>query len=136
MKDFFLQRLLRRLEKDGNDDLLLIIEFGADSYSTRELNRILQLVKTEKEIAGRWHHRLFLVGFSISFWIAASFIAAACDADLLSFILVGMVPISLFGVLLGHFYLRRRYPVYRDIHLIVSIIQQELDRRKKDASIF
>lgn len=136
MKDFFLQRLLQRLEKDGNDDLALIMEFGANSYSTQELSNILQQVGDQKEIAGRWQHRLFLVGFSVSFWIATSFIAAACQAQLISFLLLAMVPVSLLLALGGHFYLRHRFPAYRNIHLVASIIQQELDRRKKDASIF
>jgi apolipoprotein N-acyltransferase len=136
MKDFFLQRLLQRLEKDGNDDLVLIMEFGANCYSTQELSAILHQVSEQKEVAGRWQHRLFLVGFSVSFWIATSFIAAACHARLLSFLLLTMVPISLLLALGGHFYLRRMFPAYRNIHLVASIIQQELDRRKKDASIF
>ena len=136
MKDFFLQRLLQRLEKDGNDDLALIMEFGANSYSTQELSIILYQVSEQKEIAGRWQHRLFLVGFSVSFWIATAFIAAACQAQLVSFILLAMVPVSLLLALAGHFYLRRMFPAYRNIHLVASIIQQELDRRKKDASIF
>ncbi|MGH1434822.1 MAG: hypothetical protein ACRBG0_10215 [Lewinella sp.] len=136
MKDFFLQRLLQRLEKDGNDDLALIMEFGANSYSTEELSIILRQVSEQKEIASLWQHRLFLVGFSVSFWIAVAFIAAACHAQLLSFLLLAMVPVSLLLALGGHFYLRRTFPVYRNIHLVASIIQQELDRRKKDASIF
>lgn len=136
MKDFFLQRLLQRLEKDGNDDLALIMEFGPNSYSTSELSLILDKVSEQKEIAGRWQHRLFLIGFSVSLWIAASFIAAACHARLLSFLLLAMVPVSLLLALGGHFYLRRTFPAYRNIHLVASIIQQELDRRKKDASIF
>jgi len=136
MKDFFLQRLLQRLEKDGNDDLALIMEFGANSYSTQELSITLEQVSEQKEIAGRWQHRLFLVGFSVSFWIAASFIAAACQAQVTSFFFLAMVPFSLLLALGGHFYLRQMFPAYRNIHLVASIIQQELDRRKKDASIF
>lgn len=136
MKDFFLQQLLQRLEKDGNDDLALIMEFGANSYSTQELNHILDQVAEQKHTAGRWQHRLFLVGFSVSFWIAAAFVAGALKAQVWGFVFLGMVPISLLLALGGHFYLRRRYPTYRNSHLVASIIQQELDRRKKDASIF
>ena len=136
MKKYLFDRFVQRLERDGNNDLLLIMEFGADAYSTKELSALLQEVVEQKNIAERWYHRLFLLGFSISFWIAASFLAAAGNSSTLSFALLTLVPISLLAVLFGHFYLSRRYPAHRDIHLVVSIIEQELDRRKKDASIF
>ena len=136
MKEYFFDRLIQRLEKSGNDDLMLIMEFGAEAYSTRELSQLLNRILTQKDTAERWYHRLFLVGFSVSVWIAAFFLAAASDASLLSWLLLMLVPISLLSVLFGHFYLSRRYPAHRDIHLVASIIEQELDRRKKDASIF
>lgn len=136
MKEYFFDRLIQRLENDGNNDLMLIMEFGADAYSTKELSQLLRYIVEQKNIAERWYHRLFLLGFSVSFWIAASFLAAASDAGYLSYILLSLVPISLLVVLFGHLYLSRRYPAHRDIHLVASIIEQELDRRKKDASIF
>lgn len=136
MKEYFFDRLIRRLEKDGNNDLMLIMEFGAEAYSTRELSQLLRHIVAQKSIAERWYHRLFLLGFSVSFWIAASFLAAASEAKGLSLTLLALVPVSLLVVLFGHFYLSRRYPAHRDIHLVASIIEQELERRKKDASIF
>jgi hypothetical protein len=136
VKDFLLQRHLQRLEKHGNNDLLLIMEFGASAYSTYELADILEEVNAQKEEAGRLQHYLFLVGFSISLWIAVAFLAAAFDYRILSFIFLAMVPMSLLFALIGHFLLRKRFPAFREIHLVGSIIQQELDRRKKDASIF
>lgn len=136
MKEYLLDRFIQRLERDGNNDLLLIMEFGADAYTTKELSALLQEVVEQKNTAERWYHRLFLLGFSVSFWIAASFLAAAGNAGTLSLALLTLVPLSLLAVLCGHFYLRNRYPVHRDFHLVVSIIEQELDRRKKDASIF
>ena len=136
MKEYFFDREIQRLERDGNNDLLLIMEFGAEAYSTKELSLLLQQVVEQKNIAERWYHRLFLLGFSVSFWIAASFLAAASNASTLSLLMLTLVPVSLLSVLFGHLYLSRRYPAHRDTHLVVSIIEQELDRRKKDASIF
>ena len=51
LKDFLLQRHLQRLEKHGNNDLLLIMEFGGAAYSTYELADILEEVKEQKEEA-------------------------------------------------------------------------------------
>lgn len=136
MKDWLFQRTLQRLERAGNNDLLLIMEFGASSYSTEELRQLLAEVEQQKQLANLWQNRIFLVYFSISFWIAASVIASANEAHTLSNILLGMVPASLLIAVVGHTMLRYRYPSLRDNQIIASIVQQELDRRKKDASIF
>ncbi len=136
MKNFWLNRRLQRLEKEGNDDLLLIMEFGAEAYSNQELNKILEQVNIQKDITTRWQHRLFLVGFSISVWIGASFLAAALGGRLLSFVLLAIAPFCMMVALIGQLLLRYYYPTYRQSHLVASIIQQELDRRRKDASIY
>lgn len=136
MKELLLQRHLRRIEQEGNNDLLLIMEFGADAYDTRELRLLLENALQQKTIAGRWQHRLFITGFSIPLWTALAIIAAAFELQLLSIGLLALIPVSLLAAVLGHTWLRRSFPVFRDIHLVASIIQQELERRRKDASIF
>jgi hypothetical protein len=136
MKHFFLERRLKKLEEVGNDDFQLIMEFGAEAYSTPELHRILADVNQRAEQAARWQYRLFLIGFSISLCIGAAFLAAAAGAKPLSMIFLAGVPLAIGLLVLGHFLLRRYYPTYRHTHLLASIIQQELDRRRKDASIY
>ncbi|MEM1217120.1 MAG: hypothetical protein AAGJ82_15605 [Bacteroidota bacterium] len=136
MKDLLLQRHLRRIEIAGNDDLLLIMEFGADAYGTKELRALLKNATQQKIKAGRWQHYLFLTGFSIPVWTALAIIAAAFEWQLFSISFLSLVPLSLLAAVLGHSWLRRTFPVFRDIHLVTSIIQQELERRRKDASIY
>lgn len=136
MNQFWLNRQIQRLEKEVNDDLLLIMEFGAEAYTTAELMHILEQVSEQKETTTRWQHRLFLVGFSISVWIGSSFLAAALGAQLLSFLFLAGAPLCLTIALMGHLLLRYRFPTYLQSHLVASIIQQELDRRRKDASIY
>jgi hypothetical protein len=76
------------------------------------------------------------LSLSVSIWIAGSLIAMAYGEVLLGYILLGLVPLAIAGALLGHFAIRRRYPTLRETQLVSSIVQQELDRRTKDASIF
>ncbi|MCB0636680.1 MAG: hypothetical protein KDC54_08685, partial [Lewinella sp.] len=61
MKDLLLERRLKKLERVGNDDFQLIMEFGAEAYTTPELHQILVSVHRRAEQAARWQHRLFLV---------------------------------------------------------------------------
>lgn len=136
MSNFWLNRRLRQLEKVGNDDFQLIMAFGADAYTTPELHHILESVNRQAERTARWQYRLFLVGFSISLCIGASFLAAAVGAKSFSLLFLTGVPVAGALLLVGHLALRRSFPTYRHSHLLASIIQQELDRRRKDASIF
>ncbi len=122
--------LLQQLETDGNDDLSLILSFGAEAYATDELNQLLYTVNHEREMATIWQHRVFVVGFSISLWLAAAFLCAAFEVHLLSYIFLALVPASLLLALAGHHWLRRRFPAFKDVHLIASIIGAELERRR------
>lgn len=130
MKKLRFDALFQRLESDGNDDLSLIMAFGAEAYESDELTQLLHNVHRERRIATAWQHRLFVVGFSISLWLSAAFLCAAFEAHLLSYIFMALVPASLLLALLGHHWLRRRFPAFKDIHLIASIIEEELDRRR------
>jgi hypothetical protein len=136
MKDWLFERYLLQLEREGNDDLLLIMEFGAAYYTTEELQQLMVQVNAQKIVANRWHKQLFALGLSVSLWVAGALLAMAYGELLLGYILLGLVPLAVGGALLGHFAIHRRYPTLRETQLVSSIVQQELDRRKKDASIF
>lgn len=124
--------LLQQLETDGNNDLSLILSFGAEAYTTDELNHLLHTVNHQRKVAAAWQHRLFVVGFSISLWLAAAFLCAAFEAQLLSYVFLALVPASLLLALAGHYWLRRRFPAFKDVHLISSIICAELERRREE----
>ncbi len=132
MRNFFFQKKLQRLERYGNNDYSLIIEFGADAYSTEELNSILIEVYSQQQLASRWQRKLFILGFGISILMAASIFARITNAEILSYIFLFLVPAMLFIGLVGYFILHYRYPNLADGHLINSIVQQELEWRKKD----
>lgn len=130
------ERSLERIEREGNDDLLLIWQFGPHDYSNQELHILLRAVNWQSEVAGKLQHRLFMVAASISFWIGAAFLCAASGLTLLSSIFLCLAPLALIVAIMGHWYLRRKYKAYPYARDIAGVIQQELDRRRKDASIF
>ncbi len=136
MNNFFLQRHLTRIEREGNDDLSLILEFGPQDFPTHELHHLLRQVRTQSAIATRIQHYLFVVGAGISLWIGASFLSAALGYLALGYLFLAMIPASCLLLIAGHFYLRIKYRTHRHAPAIANIIQQELERRRKDASIF
>lgn len=136
MKNFLLNRRLKRIEQDGNDDLLLIQEFGPRDYPTHELHLLLRQLRRQQQLARRMQHYLFVTGASISIWIAMSFLAVALGYEALSYLFLAMIPFCVLLLVGGHFFMRRRCRPQRDGETIGLIIQNELERRRKDASIF
>lgn len=136
MKNLLLQRRLNRIQRDGNDDLLLILECGPRDYPTFELHQLLRRVRQQTAHSARIQHLLFLVGASISLWIGAGFLCAALGYLAWGYIFLALIPTSCLLLISGHIYLRRKYRTHRHGAIIANIIQQELERRRKDASIF
>ncbi len=130
MKEYFFKKAIQRLEQAGNNDFDLIIEFGADAYSTEELKIILEDVRLQQQVGSRWQQRLFVIAFSIALWLAGSIFSSAIGVPILSYIFLAAIPVSLLFALIGHLILQNRYPGLRDSHLLVSIVQQELEQRK------
>ena len=124
------------IERDGNDDLLLIREYGAAEYSTQELMVLLRNIKWQLNKASQLQRRLLLLIASISLWIGAGFLSMVTGFTTLGYIFFGLVPLAITASLLGQLYVRRKYNVTTHAQELTRIIQQELDRRRKDASIF
>ncbi len=130
MKAFFFKKAIQRLEQAGNNDFELIIEFGADAYSTQELKVILEEVRQQQQVASHWQQRLFVIAFSIALWLAGSIFSSAMGIPVLSYIFLAAIPVSLLCVLVGHLVIQNRYPGLKNSHLLASIVQQELEQRK------
>ena len=136
MKDFFFKQAIQGLEKAGNNDFELIIEFGADAYSTKELKTILKEVSRQQQMTDRWYKKLIILGFTVSLCMAASILAGIMDVSWLSYVFLATIPVFLLVGLIGHVAIHAQYPNLSDHQLVISIIQQELEWRKQDRLIF
>lgn len=136
MKDFLLEYQLKKIEKEVNNDFLQILDAGPEYYTTQELHTLLgQLHQLRLEYQQR-SRRMFYFGASVTMWIGISFIFGIFKLYLLSYILLAFAPITIIIYLVSMLFLRYKYRLCRDGYLIESIIRQEIDRRRKDASIF
>jgi uncharacterized membrane protein YciS (DUF1049 family) len=136
MKDFFLNRQIDRIERSANNDFAQILEFGAKYYPTRELHHLLHQLDLEFYRYVYLKRVMFLIGGSTTFWVAFFFLFQSFDFKLGVFITLFLIPVSLIYFLVGSFYINQRYKPIRQSDLIEKIITEELDRRRKDASIF
>ncbi len=130
MSDFFLEQKLKRLEREANDELLMIQEFGPDAFSTYELELLLPLAQSQADQIRKIRQRLFYMLVCVSLWVATAFFCAIVGEHLLGYIFAGMVPLSIVAVLVGHRYLQRRFRSIQEEEIALTIIQQELARRK------
>ena len=136
MKHFFLDRQLSKLEKEANDDLLLLMEVSPEYYSTNELKALLRELKTKQKQVQKKKDNLFLVGASGSIWMALSFLAQMMDIRWFGLMCIGLIPVAFGTYIGGSIFVEKRNRFFKDAYHIEKIIRSEIERRKKDASIF
>jgi hypothetical protein len=136
MKNFFLNRQLNRLEKESNDHLMLLLEVSPEYYTTKELVRLLRELQLKRKLVQEIKRRVFVIGASISIWIGAAFLSQAFDLQLVSYFFLALVPVAIVTFTGGSILVRVRYKFYNHAHIIEKIIKQELERRRKESSIF
>jgi len=136
MKDYFLNRQLERIEKEANDDFAQILEFGAKCYPTRELHQLLHQLDLESYRYLYLRRVLFLIGASTTFWIAFCFLFQSLEFNLGVILTLTIAPLSLLTFILGMIHINKRFSNIRRSEVIERIITEELERRRKDASIF
>lgn len=136
MKNFFLDRQLNRIEQEVNDDLMLLLEVSPEYYSTRELNTLLRDLRLKRRSIRSLKKRLYIVGGSVTLWICTAIVANMSGLYLISYFFLALIPASLFSFIGGSMFIARKYHFYKHASSIEAIIKQELDRRRKESSIF
>ena len=136
MKNFFLKRQIDQIEREANDDFAQILEFDARCYPTRELHQLLHKLDLESYRYNYFKRLLFLIGASTTFWIAFCFLFQSFEFTLGIYFTLAMVPLSIVTFVGGTVVLNHKFKSIRQSKLIERIITEELERRRKDASIF
>ncbi|THH40579.1 hypothetical protein [Neolewinella litorea] len=132
MADRFWNRQINRLERAGNNDFLLILTGGASAYATHELHHLLRRLRLESMRLRELRRTIFRLSACIPLML---FVAAAAG-------LFGWLPvvygtlaslIFLAGLLIvATSYVRGRFNCHDRGKRLRCIIQQELERRRKD----
>lgn len=135
MRNFFLERQLRRIERDVNNDLLMILEVGPQYYSNQELQELTDELRREEGLSKNLQRHFFLFLVSVPLWVCCFFLSNAFGWHAVGRIFLYLIPMAFVTFSAGNIYCRYRYRSCRHANLIRSIIQQELERRRKDASI-
>lgn len=136
MKHFFLDRQLNKLERQANNDLLLLMEVSPEYYSTNELKLLLIELKTKQKQVQKKKDNLFLIGATGFVWMVLYFFTQMMGTPWIELIAIGLIPMSFGTYIIGTIILERRNQFFEYAYHIDKIIRTEIERRKKDASIF
>jgi hypothetical protein len=136
LSEYLLNRQLLRLEREAGDELLQVLEGGPEYYSNQELHLLLEQLKRQVKEANQFNKKRLLVGGSISLWIGAGFLCGALGWYLAGYLFLALVPLTAIAYLAATIAMHRRFRTYKHSRLVEAIIFQELERRRKDASIF
>jgi hypothetical protein len=136
MKDFFLKRQLERIEREGNDDFLMILSFGARSYPTKELHQLLCQLEQKMQQLAYYRRLLYLAGSTFIVWCALSFLFQYSEFKVGTYATMSLAILTILVFTAGSIFINSRYRSVRQAHQIERIIVEEIDRRRKDASIF
>lgn len=136
MQDFFLKRRLKRIEREANDDLRLVLELGPEDFPTHELHHLLRRLSQQRRAVGRLRAFMLLTSVSTTLWIATAFLLLISQRMLAALAVLCMVPIAGVLLFLGAYYRDRKYYTHRYHDQLVRRIQHELERRRKDARIY
>lgn len=133
MIDRFWKRQINRLERAGNDDFLLILTGGAKAYATHELHQLLRRLRIESLRLRRLRQIMLGVGIGIP-----GLLFAACAAGLLGLVQLVYALLVAFGVftlilISFNWYVSGNFRCHDRGKRLRCIIQQELERRRKDA---
>lgn len=136
MQEFFLNRRLKRIEREANDDLRLVCDLGPEDFPTHELHHLLSRLNRQQRAVGRIQTFLFLTCMSTALWVVIAFVLFSSDRTVLAYGVLALVPICGLILLLGVHHREQRFFTYRYHDEMVRRIQGELERRRKDARIY
>jgi len=121
--------MLDELEKEANDDFLLLESVGAAEFSTAHLRELHEQAQQRLQDYDRRNRINVMIGLLVFGWIGAFFYAYAYNNVWLAIgALFGLI-FSLIACIAGIFLLVRQYKSRYDIEHSLRLIQAELKTR-------
>ena len=134
MAERFWNRQIARLERAGNDDFLLILTGGAGAYATYELHHLLRRLRL-RDLKLRGLRRVnFRLGLAIPFLMFAACVFGLVGLHWPVYLSLLGIPVCLLLMSSLNWYVASRFSCRGKSKRLRCIIQQELDRRRKDVT--
>ena len=132
----FLDRIIKRIEREGNDDLLQLSSLGPQFFPTPDLYDLLEQLERQKETVALKISGLYKISGLILVVFIGCLLANYFSQFYLFTALLTCVPI--FGIFLAYrsIQIRRQHPTYFRTKTLEQNIRLELQRRREESSIF
>ncbi|MCB0616535.1 MAG: hypothetical protein KDC75_24620, partial [Phaeodactylibacter sp.] len=105
-------------------------------YPTKELHQLLHELDQQAGRYAYYRRLMLMVGGTITLWIALCFLFQSLNFTPGIYLTLTMIPVSIFSFSAGSVYINQKFRSVREADRVEKIIVEELERRKKDASIF
>lgn len=128
----FWNRQIKRLEREGNDDFLLILTGGAAAYATHELHHLLRRLRLESMRMLRLRRTTFRLGACVPLMLFAAVGAGLFGLHAMVYGTLAALFCLMVALIVLNTYQRRRFHCLQRGKRLGHIIQQELERRRKD----
>lgn len=131
-----LEKRLRKIENEGNDDLNLVLEFGPQNFPTHELHRLLYRLEEQSEKVYALKRACYYTAFVIVVSLLAGIYCLFYGYAPFGYIFLSILPLSIGVAVVAFMHLTRRYGTFRYTGYLRAQIAQELERRRKDTPIY
>lgn len=120
---------LERLEREANDDYLLLSELGPEYFGAQHLLELREQIRLRMEHFDRWRHLNMLLGIMSIGWsvIGAGF--ALAGWSILMTLAFSVMGLSILGFLTGAWLLKWKYNSRGELEYALRTIEEELRRR-------
>jgi hypothetical protein len=120
---------LDRLEREANDDFLLLAELGPEYFGAEHLLELREQMHLRMAQFDRWRKLNTLVGATSVGWLAMGGLAAMLGWPILTGLALGIMGLSLLGFIVGVWLLKWKYESRGELEYTLLSIEEELRRR-------
>ena len=120
---------IERLEREANDDFLLLAELGPEYFGAEHLLELREQMHLRMAQFDRWRKLNMLVGATSAGWMVLGGIAVVLGWPILARLAFSVMGVSLLGFMAGVWLLKWKYESRGELEYTLRSIEDELRRR-------
>lgn len=120
---------LERLEREANDDFLLLSELGPEYFGAQHLLELREQMHWRMEQFDRWRRLNMLLGVMAAGWLVLGAGFILFGWSILAVLAFSVMGLSLLGFLAGAWWLKWKYESRGELEYTLRTIEEELRRR-------
>ncbi|MBK8969604.1 MAG: hypothetical protein R3D58_09430 [Saprospiraceae bacterium] len=120
---------IERLEREANDDFLLLAELGPEYFGAEHLLELREQMHLRMAQFDRWRKLNMLIGATSAGWMVLGGVALVLGWPILARLAFGVMGLALLGFMAGVWLLKWKYESRGELEYTLRSIEDELRRR-------